>query len=160
VIKDPSSQYHPGKRGRHWIKLKKELDTIDAVIVIAEYGHGKRAGVLSDYTFAVKDSSNGRNNLKVIGKAYSGLTDREIYEMTDRLRLATVKNEGYRLLVRPEIILEVAFDSIQKSNRHNSGFSLRFPRIKSIRTDKSLAEVDSLQKVIQIYEKQVHQTIN
>jgi DNA ligase-1 len=158
VIKDPSSQYHPGKRGRHWIKLKKELDTIDAVIVIAEYGHGKRAGVLSDYTFAVKDSSNGRNNLKVIGKAYSGLTDREIYEMTDRLRLATIKNEGYRLLVRPEIILEVAFDSIQKSNRHNSGFSLRFPRIKSIRTDKSLAEVDSLQKVIQIYEKQVHQT--
>lgn len=157
VIKDPSSQYHPGKRGRHWIKLKKELDTIDAVIVIAEYGHGKRAGVLSDYTFAVKDSSDGRNSLKVIGKAYSGLTDREIYEMTDRLRLATIKNEGYRLLVRPEIILEVAFDSIQKSNRHNSGFSLRFPRIKSIRTDKSLAEVDSLQKVIQIYEKQVHQ---
>lgn len=158
VIKDPSSQYHPGKRGRHWIKLKKELDTIDAVIVIAEYGHGKRAGVLSDYTFAVKDSSDGRNSLKVIGKAYSGLTDREIYEMTDRLRLATIKNEGYRLLVRPEIILEVAFDSIQKSNRHNSGFSLRFPRIKSIRTDKSIAEVDSLQKVIQIYEKQVHQT--
>ena len=150
VIKDPSSQYHPGKRGRHWIKLKKELDTIDAVIVIAEYGHGKRAGVLSDYTFAVKDLSDGRNSLKVIGKAYSGLTD--------RLRLATIKNEGYRLLVRPEIILEVAFDSIQKSNRHNSGFSLRFPRIKSIRTDKSLAEVDSLQKVIQIYEKQVHQT--
>ena len=158
VIKDPSSQYHPGKRGRHWIKLKKELDTIDAVIVIAEYGHGKRAGVLSDYTFAVKDLSDGRNSLKVIGKAYSGLTDREIYEMTDRLRLATIKNEGYRLLVRPEIILEVAFDSIQKSNRHNSGFSLRFPRIKSIRTDKSLAEVDSLQKVIQTYEKQVHQT--
>ena len=158
VIKDPSSQYHPGKRGRHWIKLKKKLDTIDAVIVIAEYGHGKRAGVLSDYTFAVKDLSDGRNSLKVIGKAYSGLTDREIYEMTDRLRLATIKNEGYRLLVRPEIILEVAFDSIQKSNRHNSGFSLRFPRIKSIRTDKSLAEVDSLQKVIQIYEKQVHQT--
>lgn len=158
VIKDPSSQYHPGKRGRHWIKLKKELDTIDAVIVIAEYGHGKRAGVLSDYTFAVKDLSDGRNSLKVIGKAYSGLTDREIYEMTDRLRLATIKNEGYRLLVRPEIILEVAFDSIQKSNRHNSGFSLRFPRIKSIRTDKSIAEVDSLQKVIQIYEKQVHQT--
>ena len=158
VIKDPSSQYHPGKRGRHWIKLKKELDTIDAVIVIAEYGHGKRAGVLSDYTFAVKDLGDGRNSLKVIGKAYSGLTDREIYEMTDRLRLATIKNEGYRLLVRPEIILEVAFDSIQKSNRHNSGFSLRFPRIKSIRTDKSIAEVDSLQKVIQIYEKQVHQT--
>jgi DNA ligase 1 len=158
VIKDPSSQYHPGKRGRHWIKLKKELDTIDAVIIIAEYGHGKRAGVLSDYTFAVKDSSDGKNSLKVIGKAYSGLTDKEIDEMTERLRLATIRNEGYRLIVRPEIILEIAFDSIQKSNRHDSGFSLRFPRIKSIRTDKDLEDVDSLQKVIQIYEKQIHQT--
>jgi DNA ligase-1 len=158
VMKDPSSQYHPGKRGRHWIKLKKELDTIDAVIVIAEYGHGKRAGVLSDYTFAVKDLSDSRNSLKVIGKAYSGLTDKEIGEMTTRLRLAAIKNEGYRLIVRPEIILEIAFDSIQQSNRHNSGFSLRFPRIKSIRTDKDLADIDSLQKVSQIYEKQVHQT--
>jgi DNA ligase 1 len=157
VMKDPSSQYHPGKRGRHWIKLKKEIDTIDAVIVIAEYGHGKRAGVLSDYTFAVKDLSDRRNDLKVIGKAYSGLTDKEIDEMTTRLRLAGIKNEGYRLIVRPEIILEVAFDSIQQSNRHNSGFSLRFPRIKSIRTDKDLADVDSLQKVSQIYEKQMHQ---
>jgi DNA ligase 1 len=158
VMKDPSSQYHPGKRGRHWIKLKKEIDTIDAVIVIAEYGHGKRAGVLSDYTFAVKDLSDRRNDLKVIGKAYSGLTDKEIDEMTTRLRLAAIKNEGYRLIVRPEIILEVAFDSIQQSNRHNSGFSLRFPRIKSVRTDKDLADVDSLQKVSQIYEKQMHQT--
>src|ERR671912_151453 len=158
VMKDPSSQYHPGKRGRHWIKLKKEIDTIDAVIVIAEYGHGKRAGVLSDYTFAVKDLNDRRNDLKVIGKAYSGLTDKEIDEMTTRLRLAAIKNEGYRLIVRPEIILEVAFDSIQQSNRHNSGFSLRFPRIKSIRTDKDLADVDSLQKVSQIYEKQMHQT--
>jgi DNA ligase-1 len=157
-MKDPSSQYHPGKRGRHWIKLKKEIDTIDAVIVIAEYGHGKRAGVLSDYTFAVKDLSDRRNDLKVIGKAYSGLTDKEIDEMTTRLRLAAIKNEGYRLIVRPEIILEVAFDSIQQSNRHNSGFSLRFPRIKSIRTDKDLADVDSLQKVSQIYEKQMHHT--
>jgi DNA ligase 1 len=158
VMKDPSSQYHPGKRGRHWIKLKKEIDTIDAVIVIAEYGHGKRAGVLSDYTFAVKDLSDRRNDLKVIGKAYSGLTDKEIDEMTTRLRLAAIKNEGYRLIVRPEIILEVAFDSIQQSNRHNSGFSLRFPRIKSIRTDKDLADIDSLQKVSQIYEKQMHHT--
>jgi DNA ligase 1 len=158
MMKDPSSQYHPGKRGRHWIKLKKEIDTIDAVIVIAEYGHGKRAGVLSDYTFAVKDLSDRRNDLKVIGKAYSGLTDKEIDEMTTRLRLAAIKNEGYRLIVRPEIILEIAFDSIQQSNRHNSGFSLRFPRIKSIRTDKDLADVDSLQKVRQIYEKQMPQT--
>src|SRR3712207_4141383 len=121
VVKELESQYYPGKRGRHWIKLKYELDTIDAVIVVAEYGHGKRAGTLSDYTFAVRDEHDS-GALKTIGKAYSGLTDAEIAKMTDKLRSITVKDEGYRLVVRPEIVLEIAFDSIQKSDRHNSGF--------------------------------------
>jgi DNA ligase 1 len=178
VVKDPLSQYHPGKRGRYWMKLKKELDTIDAVIVIAEYGHGKRAGVLSDYTFAVideeyDDDNNNDNDdqnlnlndndnylknsrLKTIGKAYSGLTDKEIDEMTERLRDIIVEDNGNRILVKPEIVLEVAFDTIQKSDRHNSGFALRFPRIKNIRTDKSLKDIDTLQKVRQIYKNQVY----
>jgi len=176
VIKDPLSQYHPGKRGRYWMKLKKELDTIDAVIVIAEYGHGKRAGVLSDYTFAVideKDDDDDDDNhylnlndndnnylensrLKTIGKAYSGLTDKEIDEMTERLREIIVEDNGNRILVKPEIVLEVAFDTIQKSDRHNSGFALRFPRIKNIRTDKSLKDIDTLEKVKQIYKNQVY----
>ena len=174
VVKDPLSQYHPGKRGRYWMKLKKELDTIDAVIVIAEYGHGKRAGVLSDYTFAVideeyDDDGNNQNlnlndndnylknsRLKTIGKAYSGLTDKEIDEMTERLRDIIVEDNGNRILVKPEIVLEVAFDTIQKSDRHNSGFALRFPRIKNIRTDKSLKDIDTLQKVRQIYKNQVY----
>jgi DNA ligase-1 len=172
VIKDPLSQYHPGKRGRYWMKLKKELDTIDAVIVIAEYGHGKRAGVLSDYTFAVIDEKDDDNHylnlndndnnylensrLKTIGKAYSGLTDKEIDEMTERLREIIVEDNGNRILVKPEIVLEVAFDTIQKSDRHNSGFALRFPRIKNIRTDKSLKDIDTLEKVKQIYKNQVY----
>ena len=171
VVKDPLSQYHPGKRGRYWMKLKKELDTIDAVIVIAEYGHGKRAGVLSDYTFAVIDEDeddddknlNNNNNhylensrLKTIGKAYSGLTDKEIDEMTERLKEIIIENNGNRILVKPEIVLEVAFDTIQKSDRHNSGFALRFPRIKNIRTDKSLKDIDTLEKVRQIYKNQVY----
>lgn len=165
VVKDPLSQYHPGKRGRYWMKLKKELDTIDAVIVIAEYGHGKRAGVLSDYTFAVIDEDNNNNNnnnylknsrLKTIGKAYSGLTDKEIEEMTERLREIIVEDNGNRILVKPEIVLEVAFDTIQKSDRHNSGFALRFPRIKNIRIDKSLKDIDTLEKVRQIYKNQVY----
>ena len=178
VIKDPLSQYHPGKRGRYWMKLKKELDTIDAVIVIAEYGHGKRAGVLSDYTFAVIDEKDDDDNdnddndylnlndndnnylensrLKTIGKAYSGLTDKEIDEMTERLRDIIVEDNGNRILVKPEIVLEVAFDTIQKSDRHNSGFALRFPRIKNIRNDKSLKDIDSLEKVKQIYKNQVY----
>ena len=176
VVKDPLSQYHPGKRGRYWMKLKKELDTIDAVIVIAEYGHGKRAGVLSDYTFAVidedkKDTNNNKNNLnlnnnninylenctlKTIGKAYSGLTDKEIDDMTERLKQIIVEDNGNRILVKPEIVLEVAFDTIQKSDRHNSGFALRFPRIKNIRIDKSLKDIDTLEKVRQIYQNQVY----
>jgi DNA ligase-1 len=168
VVKDPISQYHPGKRGRYWMKLKKELDTIDAVIVIAEYGHGKRAGVLSDYTFAVIDeeSNDNYNNdsnfyeknirLKTIGKAYSGLTDKEIDEMTKRLREITVEDKGNRIRVKPEIVLEVAFDTIQQSERHNSGFALRFPRIKSIRIDKGIKDIDTLEKVRQIYKNQVY----
>jgi DNA ligase 1 len=168
IVKDPLSQYHPGKRGRYWMKLKKELDTIDAVIVIAEYGHGKRAGVLSDYTFAIideesNDNYNNDNNfneknirLKTIGKAYSGLTDKEINEMTKRLREITIEDKGNRIRVRPEIVLEVAFDTIQKSDRHNSGFALRFPRIKNIRTDKGIKDIDTLEKVRQIYKNQVY----
>ena len=155
VVKEPESHYYPGKRGRHWIKLKYELDTIDAVIVIAEYGHGKRAGTLSDYTFAVRDEYDS-GSLKTIGKAYSGLTDAEIGKMTEKLRSITIKDEGYRLIVRPEIVLEVAFDSIQKSDRHNGGFALRFPRIKYIRTDKAVSDIDTLEKVQRIYERQSH----
>jgi DNA ligase-1 len=155
VVKELESQYYPGKRGRHWTKLKHELDTIDAVIVIAEYGHGKRAGTLSDYTFAIRDEYD-RGSLKTIGKAYSGLTDTEISKMTERLRSITIRDEGYRLIVRPEIVLEVAFDSIQKSDRHNSGFALRFPRIKYIRADKTASDIDTLEKVQRIYERQSH----
>jgi DNA ligase 1 len=160
VLKDPDSRYYPGKRGRYWIKLKRELDTIDAVIVIAEYGHGKRAGVLSDYTFAVKGENDNDNNnnsqLKTIGKAYSGLTDDEINKITKKLKSIMIKDEGYRIIVRPEIILEIAFDSIQKSDRHDSGFALRFPRIKNIRTDKTVMDIDTLRKIKQIYEKQAY----
>jgi DNA ligase-1 len=155
VLKDLDTQYHPGKRGRHWIKLKRELDTIDAVILIAEYGHGKRAGLLSDYTFAVKADSNS-NQLRTIGKAYSGLNDDEIEEMTKNLRSIMIKDEGYRIMVKPHIVLEIAFDSIQKSDRHHSGFALRFPRIKNIRRDKDVADIDTFEKVKQIYENQIY----
>jgi DNA ligase-1 len=153
VLKDPESQYHPGKRGRYWIKLKQELDTIDAVIVIAEYGHGKRAGVLSDYTFAVRDE-NDNNQLKIIGKAYSGLTDKEISTITEKLRSIMIKDDGYKIAVKSELILEISFDSIQKSDRHDGGFALRFPRIKNIRSDKNITDIDTLQKVRHIYENQ------
>jgi DNA ligase 1 len=98
----------------------------------------------------------GNNQLKIIGKAYSGLTDEEINNITKKLKTSMIKDEGYRVIVRPEIVLEIAFDSIQKSDRHNSGFALRFPRIKNIRKDKTAWDIDSLSKIKQIYNRQVH----
>jgi DNA ligase 1 len=150
VVKDPDSPYTPGRRGKSWVKLKEELDTLDVVIVGAELGHGKRAGRLSDYTFAVRDGGVFR----VIGKAYSGLTDAEIEEMAVKIKSITVKDDGYFRQVRPELVIEVAFDSIQRSGRHDSGFALRFPRIKAIRTDKTPEQVDTIERVKQIYESQ------
>ena len=150
VVKDPDSLYAMGKRGSGWVKLKEELDTLDVVIVAAEYGHGKRVGVISDYTFAVRDG----DRLRTVGKAYSGLTDKEIAQMTRKLKEITVADHGYRRTVKPEVVVEVAFDSIQRSDRHDSGFALRFPRIKRIRTDKGVGEIDDLGKVEAIFSRQ------
>ena len=150
VLKDPASPYTPGRRGKYWVKLKEELDTLDVVIVGAELGHGKRAGVISDYTFAVRDGAD----LRVIGKAYSGLTDKEIDEMMVKIKGLTTEDNGYFRKVRPELVIEVAFDSIQRSERHDSGFALRFPRIKRIREDKNAEQIDTLEKVREIYSSQ------
>jgi DNA ligase-1 len=142
IAKDATSLYTPGRRGLAWLKLKKELATLDVVVVGAESGHGKRAGVLSDYTFAVRDAETGE--LKTIGKAYSGVTDEEIDELTERFRGSTIAVYGSYREVLPEVVFEVAFDSVQPSRRHSSGLALRFPRIKSIRRDKAAAEIDTL----------------
>jgi DNA ligase-1 len=142
MVKDPESIYLPGRRGMFWFKLKKELATLDVVVVAAELGHGKRNHVLSDYTFAVRDEATGQ--LLTIGKAYSGLTDIEIAELTEHFKKRTVLNRGRYREVKPDIVLEIAFDSIQSSTRHESGLALRFPRIKTIRRDKSVDAIDTL----------------
>ncbi len=142
MVKDPESFYSPGRRGMFWFKLKKELATLDVVVVAAELGHGKRNKVLSDYTFAVRDETSGE--LLPIGKAYSGLTDAEIAELTDHFKQNTILDRGRYREVKPEIVLEVAFDSIQPSTRHASGLALRFPRIKAIRRDKNVDAIDTL----------------
>jgi DNA ligase-1 len=142
IAKDPSSRYSPGRRGRQWLKLKKAMPTLDAVVVRAQQGHGKRSHVLSDYTFALRDEADG--SLKVIGKAYSGLTDAEIEELTAHFRdRTTEKRRGVHEVV-PDVVLEIAFDSIQPSKRHDSGLALRFPRIHAIRRDKTIVEIDTL----------------
>ncbi|MBL9116460.1 MAG: ATP-dependent DNA ligase [Verrucomicrobiaceae bacterium] len=143
IAKDAASFYSPGRRGKSWLKLKKAFATLDVVVVKAEQGHGKRSHVLSDYTFAVRDEASG-NALRVIGKAYSGLTDAEIEELTEHFTQTTLGEKGRVRTVKPEIVLEIAFDSIQPSDRHDSGLAMRFPRIKAIRRDKSAYEIDTL----------------
>jgi DNA ligase-1 len=150
MIKDMGSIYAPGRRGKSWLKLKRELATLDVVVTAVEYGHGKRIGVLSDYTFAVRDGERLVN----IGKAYSGLTDAEIAEMTKWFLEHTVEDLGSRLMVEPKIVLEVAFNNMMRSERHNSGFALRFPRIVRIRHDKLPEEADTIERVREIYEAQ------
>ena len=142
MIKDVDSVYSPGRRGIAWLKLKKEFATLDVVVVAAESGHGRRSHVLSDYTFAVRDDVTGA--LLTIGKAYSGLTDAEIEELTEHFKATTVAHHGRFREVRPDIVLEIAFDSVQPSDRHGSGLALRFPRIKAIRRDKTADAIDTL----------------
>jgi DNA ligase-1 len=154
MVKDPASGYSPGRRGLGWLKMKKALATIDCVVVGVEVGHGKRHGVLSDYTFAVRDTENDR--LVTIGKAYSGLTDAEIAEMTRWFEAHTIGHFGRYRQVEPTVVVEVAFDVIVRSTRHQSGFSLRFPRIASLRPDKPADEIDTLETVRALYEDLQH----
>lgn len=145
MLKAPASLYTPGRRGMSWLKLKRPLDTLDVLVVGAEWGHGRRHGVLSDLTFAVR--VDGSDELATIGKAYSGLSDQEIAEMTGLLLELTISEHGPYRRVRPEIVLEVAFDAVQESVRHRSGFALRFPRIVRWRHDKPPTEIDTLSRV-------------
>jgi DNA ligase 1 len=143
MVKDPRSPYRPGRRGMEWLKVKRALRTLDVVVTAVEWGHGKRRAVLSDYTFAVRDGDRYLN----VGKAYSGLTDAEIAEMTEHFQARTVKDYGRARLVVPDTVIEVAFDQVQRSARHASGFALRFPRIVRLRPDKPVSEIDTLDTV-------------
>ena len=151
MIKDPRSSYKPGKRGREWLKLKRALATLDVVVTAVEVGHGKRRSLLSDYTFAVRRSEDDPELLNV-GKAYSGLTDAELAELTEWFRAHTLQEfaHGRVRVVEPKVVLEVTFDRVQESKRHKSGYALRFPRILRIRADKAPEEIDTLDTVRRI----------
>lgn len=150
MIKDLESPYMPGRRGRWWLKLKRQLATLDVVVTAAEFGHGKRIHVLSDYTFAVRKGEELVN----IGKAYSGLTDKEIAELTKWFLAHTTADHGHLREVEAKIVLEVAFNAIMRSDRHDSGFALRFPRIVRVWQDKLPEEIDTVEQVEQIYKRQ------
>jgi DNA ligase-1 len=155
MLKDPDSAYTPGRRGYAWLKLKKALTTLDCVVVGVEVGHGRRHGVLSDYTFAVLDDRPGapEGALATIGKAYSGLSDAEIAEMTRWFEAHTVDRYGRYRVVEPLTVVEIAFDVVHRSARHASGYALRFPRIVRLRHDKQAAEIDRLSSVAAIHER-------
>jgi DNA ligase 1 len=150
MIKDLNSFYTPGRRGKSWLKMKRELATLDVVVTAVEYGHGKRIGVLSDYTFAVWDG----DRLVNIGKAYSGLTDAEIAEMTKWFLTHKISEQGSRLEVEPKVVLEVAFNNMMVSSRHESGYALRFPRIVRLRPDKLPEDADTIETVKEIFDLQ------
>jgi DNA ligase-1 len=144
MVKMPSSLYSPGKRGKSWLKVKKALATLDVVITAVEWGNGKRHRMLSDYTFAVLGPDGDLLN---VGKAYSGLTDAEIIEMTEWFKAHTIRDFGRVRLVEPLVVIEVAFDRIQPSPRHKSGYALRFPRIVRLRPDKRPQDANTLDDV-------------
>jgi DNA ligase-1 len=153
VVKSPASAYKPGRRGRDWLKIKRAVDTLDVVVTAVEVGNGRRSHLLSDYTFAVRAGETDATLLNV-GKAYSGLTDAELAELSDWFRAHTIKEfaQGKVRIVEPTVVIEVTFDLVQKSNRHKSGFALRFPRIVRLRTDKSPTEIDTLETVRRLAE--------
>jgi DNA ligase-1 len=154
ILKDPTSTYSPGRRGQMWFKLKTHLPTLDCVVTVAETGRGKRRNSLSDYTFAVWDPDPAAENARLVnvGKAYIGVTDEEIAKLTELFTELTINQFGRVRQVKPQVVMEIACDQIQKSARHASGYALRFPRIKRIRWDKRPEDADRLSRVAEVYE--------
>jgi len=152
IAKRLDSEYTPGVRGRHWLKIKPTLEPLDLVIVAAEYGYGRRHEWLSDYYLAARDAETGE--FLVVGKTFKGLTDAEIVDMTRRLKELAVEEKGRRVTVVPRVVVEVAYNEIQKSPKYKCGMALRFARITRIRDDKTPEEADTIQRVREIFERQ------
>ncbi|MEM4483433.1 MAG: ATP-dependent DNA ligase [Candidatus Methanomethylicia archaeon] len=152
MIKDLNSPYIPGSRGKYWLKVKPTLEPLDLVIVAAEYGYGRRRKWLSDYYLAARDPES--NKFYVVGKTFKGLTDDELEEMTKRLKELIIGEEGRRVYVIPKIVVEVLYNEIQKSPKYECGMALRFARINRIVYDKNPEDIDTIQRVREIYERQ------
>jgi DNA ligase-1 len=152
LAKKIDSEYTPGIRGKRWLKIKPVLEPLDLVIVAAEYGYGRRHEWLSDYYLAARDSETGE--FLMVGKTFKGLTDAEIIEMTRRLKELAIKEDHRRVAVVPKIVVEVAYNEIQRSPKYKCGMALRFARITRIRDDKTPEEADTIKRVREIYEGQ------
>ncbi len=152
MAKRLDSPYTPGIRGKRWFKIKPVLQPLDLVVVAAEWGYGRRHGWLSDYCLAARDAETGE--FCTVGKTFKGLTDAEIIEMTKRLKELAIQSEPRRVVVVPKIVVEVAYNEIQRSPTYECKMALRFARITRIRDDKTPEEADTIQRVREIYESQ------
>ena len=149
MAKDPRSGYEPGGRGKRWFKLKA-AETVDCVIVAADRGSGRRVGWLSNYHLAVRDGET----FAEIGKTFKGLTDVQFAAMTERLRALETGDDGYTVRVRPEVVVEVAYNEIQRSPTYRSGLALRFARITRVRDDKAPGQATTLEELRALYDRQ------
>ncbi|MEK6852004.1 MAG: ATP-dependent DNA ligase [Candidatus Thermoplasmatota archaeon] len=151
MAKALDSDYVPGKRGKKWFKIKP-VETLDCAIVAAEWGHGRRTGTLSNVHLAVQGGPTGE--WAMIGKTFKGLTDAERLAMTERLQALKTSEDEWTVHVRPEIVIEVAYNEIQRSPRYPSGFALRFARISRVRDDKGPGDADTYERLEALYAKQ------
>jgi len=151
MAKSLKSKYTPGVRGKKWFKIKP-ADRLDLVIIAADWGYGRRTGWLSNYHLAARDETTGE--FLMVGKTFKGLTDKEFTEMTRNLLNLKISEDEYTVRVKPNIVVEVAYNEIQKSPQYPSGLALRFARIVRIREDKSVKDIDSIQRLRDLYQKQ------
>ena len=152
IIKNPSSAYAPGKRGKNWLKIKPVMETLDLVVIGAKWGEGRRASFLGSYRLACVDQSSGK--LLDVGWVATGLTDEALAELTEMFRELIILEKGMEVEIKPAVIFEVAYEEIQKSPNYSSGYALRFPRMVRVRDDKSLEEADTLERILSLYRSQ------
>ena len=148
MLKLKAGVYKGGRKKGEWWKWKVDPHTIDAVMLYAQRGHGRRSNLFTDFTFAVWDD----DRLVTFTKAYSGLTDKEFREVTRFVNKNTIERFGPVRSVKPELVFEIAFEGINESKRHKSGVALRFPRIKRWRRDKPAAKADTLDNLKRLLE--------
>ncbi len=152
MLKNPDSLYTPGKRGKNWLKLKPVMDTLDLVVIGGEWGEGRRTSFFGSYLLACRDPYTDR--LLPIGRVATGITDEKLEELTAIFKDLVILETGIHVEFEPKIVFEVAFEEIQKSQNYDSGYALRFPRLVNVRSDKSVEDADTIEKVEQLYSRQ------
>ncbi len=152
MLKNPSSVYAPGKRGKNWLKIKPVMETLDLVVIGARWGEGRRARFLGSYRLGCLNPETGK--LLDVGWVATGLTDEMLADLTEMFEDLIVVQKGMEVELKPVVIFEVAYEEIQKSANYSSGFALRFPRLVTVRDDKSLEEADTLERLNSLYKVQ------